>query len=61
MSERWKLPHPAILLPLVLIAFVIVAISIPRFGYICPDCSYYLEMVEFFSGILTGSELTAPL
>ena len=60
MSEERKLPSPVILLLLVLIACVVVVISIPRFGYIYPDSSYYLDMVAFFSGTLAGSELTAP-
>ena len=60
MSDSWKLPKPKILIILFLIAFVVVVMSIPRFGYVYPDSSYYLDMVDFFSGTLSGSELTAP-
>ncbi len=60
MSEKWKLPSPKILLFLALIACIVAVMSILRFGYIYPDSSYYLDMVEFFSGTLTGSELIAP-
>jgi hypothetical protein len=60
MSEKWNMPKPKILIILLLIACVVIVMSIPRFGYIYPDSSYYLDMVEFFSGTLLGSELAAP-
>lgn len=60
MSEKWIIPKPKILIILILIACVVIMISIPRFGYVYPDSSNYLDMVDFFSGMLSGSELTAP-
>jgi hypothetical protein len=45
---------------LILLAAVTVVISIPRFGYVYPDSGYYLDMVEFFSGNLSGTDLVAP-
>ncbi|MHA2114955.1 MAG: hypothetical protein ACXABM_05615, partial [Candidatus Thorarchaeota archaeon] len=60
MSEEWYVPKPKILIILILLACVVIMMSIPRFGYIYPDSSYYLDMVEFFSGNIPGSELAAP-
>ncbi|MFW9805149.1 MAG: hypothetical protein ACFFFK_00305 [Candidatus Thorarchaeota archaeon] len=60
MNDKWKLPEPKILFILILIACAVVAMSIPRFAYVYPDSSYYLDLVSFLSGTLSGSELTAP-
>ncbi|MHA2143920.1 MAG: hypothetical protein ACXAB0_00605 [Candidatus Thorarchaeota archaeon] len=60
MTEKWKLPAPKILIILILLAFVTMMMSVPRFGFTYPDSAYYLDMVEFFSGTLSGSELVSP-
>jgi hypothetical protein len=60
MSEKWKLPEPKILILLILIACATVGMSFVRFAYPYPDSSYYLDLVAFISGTLSGSELTAP-
>ena len=60
MNEKWKLPKPKILIILTLLACVVILMSVPRFGYVYPDSSHYLDMADFFSGILSGSELIAP-
>jgi len=60
MINKWKMPTTMTMILLFLITCTVIIMSIIRFGYAYPDSSYYLDMVEFFSGTLSGLELTAP-
>lgn len=60
MNERLKFPETKILIMLILIACAVVTMSLIRFAFVYPDSLFYLDLVAFFSGILSGSELTAP-
>jgi hypothetical protein len=48
------------LLALVILALTTIVASYIRFGHMYPDSSYYLLLVEFFRGTLSGTELIAP-
>ncbi|MFX1263991.1 MAG: hypothetical protein ACFFH0_01315 [Promethearchaeota archaeon] len=58
-EERAVLSRP-ILVYLAVVALVDIVVSVPRFGYVYPDSLYYFDSVDFFRGILAGTELTAP-
>jgi len=48
------------ILALIILSFATIIAGLVRFGWIYPDSTNYLLLVEFFRGNLSGTELVAP-